>query len=64
MLREGSHSQKIFQVISGSCRVERGGVIINVMREGEIFGELSFVDHAPVSASIYAHEVRPHTLPV
>ena len=33
-------------------------MLLNVLKEGEIFGELSFVDHAPVSASIYAHEVR------
>lgn len=57
VLREGSNSQKIFQVTSGQCRVERAGVVLNVLKEGEIFGELSFVDHAPVSASIYAHEV-------
>ena len=50
IIKAGEKYQRIYQILGGSCKVEviRDGqrVELNVMGEGEIFGEMSFVTGA------------------
>lgn len=43
---------------SGSPREGSAVALVSVVREGEIFGELTFVDAASASATVIANEVR------
>jgi len=58
ILEEGSRRQAIFILRSGAVRIERTysgkGVPYVRLGPGEIFGEMSFVEHEGASASVYA----------
>jgi CRP-like cAMP-binding protein len=58
MIREGSFSRKMFLIRSGRARVFKEymnrRVILAVVGEGEVCGELSFFDAEPRSASVEA----------
>src|SRR5262245_60792387 len=58
VLSEGERREAIFLIRRGVARVERDhlgyGVPFARLEAGEIFGEMSFVDQSPVSASVVA----------
>jgi extracellular factor (EF) 3-hydroxypalmitic acid methyl ester biosynthesis protein len=60
VLREGHRSSAIYVLLSGRVTVEKEhldeSVVLDELRQGAIFGEVSFLDGSPPSASIVACE--------
>ena len=60
VLREGSETPGIFVLRSGRVRIEKRrpglGQPIAMLGPGEVFGEVSFVDNHPASATVLALE--------
>ncbi len=61
LLKEGDTQTSIFIIVSGTVKVQRDhmmGFAIELSRhgKGEIFGEMSFLDESPASASVVACE--------
>src|SRR5919202_1010241 len=60
ILEEGSHRAALFLMVRGASRVERAhfgrGVAFGRLGPGDVFGESSFLDATPASASILADE--------
>ena len=60
VLREGSETPGIFVLRSGRVRIEKRrpglGQPIAMLGPGEVFGEVSFVDNHPASATVIAVE--------
>ena len=61
ILLEGApYKQRLFQVVSGSCRVEKkiksNSVVVATIKEGEIFGELSFLTQGASAGSVITNE--------
>ncbi len=60
ILAEGSRRQAIFILLSGTVRIERmhaGKAVAYVtLGPGQIFGEMSFVENQPASASVLAED--------
>lgn len=60
VLAEGSRRQALFVLRAGRVRVEKAfrgaDVPVAALEAGEVFGEMSFVDNNPASASIVAVE--------
>ena len=58
IVAEGDHPRRLFILRRGAARVERNhggyGVEISRLGEGELFGEMSFVEDFPASASVVA----------
>jgi CRP-like cAMP-binding protein len=59
IIQEGTNFQKIYQIISGSCRVEKNvssnqPKLLSIIPPGEIFGEISFLEKGETSASVRA----------
>lgn len=59
LFREGDAGHEMFYVLAGAVRLTRGGQELRVMREGDYFGEMSMLVHAPRSATAAA--VEPDT---
>jgi CRP-like cAMP-binding protein len=45
---------EFFVILEGEAAVERGGVVINTLLEGDFFGELALLDRAPRNATVRA----------
>ncbi|HLY90018.1 MAG TPA: cyclic nucleotide-binding domain-containing protein [Acetobacteraceae bacterium] len=60
ILAEGGHRRAIFIVRSGAVRVEQSqnglGIALALLGEGEIFGEMGFVENVPASASVIVQD--------
>lgn len=56
ILEEGTVPRGIYQIASGSVRVEKGNVRLAVMHEGETFGEMNFLLGGLVSSSVVAEK--------
>ena len=54
IFKEGDAGNEFFVVKSGSVAVRRGNRTLDVLSEGEIFGEMALVDSEPRSASVLA----------
>jgi CRP-like cAMP-binding protein len=58
IVREGKRAQSLFILRSGTARVERShgefSVEISLLKEGELFGEMGFVEEFSASASVIA----------
>lgn len=59
--KEGEWATKIYQIAKGNCRVEKlkdDGTtsVLGLMRTGELFGEISFLEGIKTTASIVAEE--------
>lgn len=52
--REGEPGDRLFLVLRGSMRVERGGVAVAQLVEGSYFGERAVLDDQPRAATIVA----------
>lgn len=58
IVREGERTRSLYILRSGSARVERShgefSVEISVLKQGELFGEMGFVEEFSASASVIA----------
>lgn len=54
LIREGDPSWAVWLVLSGKARVERNGNPIAVLEEGDVFGEMSFLEAGSASATVLA----------
>lgn len=61
IVREGDTHHALYVIKSGEVRVEKGstGFPLELARlsQGEIFGEMSFIDGVPASANIVANDI-------
>jgi CRP-like cAMP-binding protein len=52
VVREGDVYQCVYQIVSGQCRVmARSGSVLATLHEGEVFGEVSFVQRSATGAT-------------
>ncbi len=56
ILREGERSPKIYELLGGSAVVSVRGVTVGEIKEGELFGEMSFLTGEPCAATVTASE--------
>jgi extracellular factor (EF) 3-hydroxypalmitic acid methyl ester biosynthesis protein len=60
VLREGHQSFAVYVLLSGRVAVEKEhldeSVVLDELRPGAVFGEVSFLDGSPPSASVVARE--------
>jgi CRP-like cAMP-binding protein len=59
IIAEGSPGERLYLIASGKCSVTTeisgaGTEEIRLLNEGDFFGEMSLIEAAPVSASVYA----------
>lgn len=54
ILREGQPNDRIHFILEGEVAVEKDGVRLAVLREGDTFGEMEFLDVMPAVATIRA----------
>ena len=54
LAREGEIGREFFVLLSGEVSVVAGGQEVNVLREGQWFGELAIIDPAPRDATVTA----------
>src|SRR3990172_8932391 len=60
LLEEGSRRQILYVILEGSVRIEKShlgqSVVVATREAGEVFGEMSFLDSEPASASVLTQE--------
>ena len=60
IVREGHYCRAIYVLITGRVAVEKErlgeGVVVDELRPGAVFGEISFLDGSQASASVVARE--------
>ena len=54
LTHEGRHEGYFFVVIAGSVRIERAGVAVNTLGEGDFLGEIALLDGGPRTATATA----------
>jgi CRP/FNR family cyclic AMP-dependent transcriptional regulator len=54
LTHEGRHEGYFFVIVSGTVRIERGGKVINTMRDGDFLGEIALLDGGPRTATAVA----------
>ena len=54
ILREGEAGHEFYVVKSGSVAIRHGNKTLQVLAEGEIFGEMALIDSEPRSATVLA----------
>ena len=54
LVKEGEIGREFFVLLSGEVSVVVGGQEVNVLREGQWFGELAIIDPAPRDATVTA----------
>jgi CRP-like cAMP-binding protein len=54
IIREGAATDGLYVVLSGEVVVTKGKVRLAVLREGEIFGEMSLLQKTPATATVAA----------
>jgi CRP/FNR family transcriptional regulator, cyclic AMP receptor protein len=52
--RQGQFGDELLVVLSGSATVDVSGTTVSTITEGQVIGEISFLDHGPRSATITA----------
>jgi CRP/FNR family transcriptional regulator, cyclic AMP receptor protein len=52
--RQGQFGDELLVVLSGSATVDISGTNVSTITEGQVIGEISFLDHGPRSATITA----------
>ncbi|HVE83805.1 MAG TPA: cyclic nucleotide-binding domain-containing protein [Myxococcales bacterium] len=64
IIREGAATDGLYVVLSGEVVVTKGKVRLAVLREGEIFGEMSLLQKTPATATVAAAKrTSLHRLP-
>jgi extracellular factor (EF) 3-hydroxypalmitic acid methyl ester biosynthesis protein len=60
ILREREYSRAIYVLMSGRVAVQKDhlglGVVVDELRPGAVFGEVSYLDGSPTSAAVVARE--------
>ncbi len=54
LVKQGEIGREFFVLLSGEVSVVAGGKEVNVLREGQWFGELAIIDPAPRDATVTA----------
>jgi CRP/FNR family transcriptional regulator, cyclic AMP receptor protein len=54
LTRQGQFGEELLIVLTGSASVDISGTTVAKIGEGEVIGEISFLDHGPRSATIVA----------
>jgi flavin reductase (DIM6/NTAB) family NADH-FMN oxidoreductase RutF len=54
IVRQGGPGDLLYVILEGRVRVERGGRLIETLRDGEFFGEVAVLDGRPRSADVVA----------
>jgi CRP/FNR family cyclic AMP-dependent transcriptional regulator len=54
LTHEGRHEGYFFVVVSGSIRIDRAGVTVNTLGEGDFLGEIALLDGGPRTATATA----------
>ena len=54
LIREGAPSWALYVVKSGTARVERNGKLLATLGEGDVIGEMSFLEAGNSSATVLA----------
>jgi CRP/FNR family transcriptional regulator, cyclic AMP receptor protein len=54
IMSEGEPNDTIYFILEGSVRVEKGGVTLASLKEGDTFGEMEFLDVMPAAATVRA----------
>ena len=54
LIREGEMNDKMFVILSGELEVRVDGKRVATLSEGNVFGELSMIDHEPASGDVVA----------
>ncbi len=54
MAEEGDRGREFFVLLEGEAEVTKGGQRINMMRDGDFFGEIALVTKMPRTASVTA----------
>jgi len=52
ILREGDPNDRIYFILEGCVNIEKGGVSLVRLREGDTFGEMEFLDVMPAAATV------------
>ncbi len=53
-IHEGEFDETIFLVVEGTVEVRRGGEVVGTIEEGDVVGEIAFIDRRPRTASVVA----------
>jgi serine/threonine protein phosphatase PrpC/CRP-like cAMP-binding protein len=56
LIREGEEDTSLYVILYGGAQVLRGGEVVNRLKEGDYFGEMSMIDKVPRSATVVATE--------
>jgi CRP-like cAMP-binding protein len=54
LIRQGESNDKMFIILSGELEVKVGGNAAALLKEGDLFGELSMIDKEPASGDVVA----------
>jgi len=54
---EGRRSRSLYVVLDGSAEIRSEGRLVGTVESGGVFGEMSLVDDAPVSADVVATSI-------
>jgi serine/threonine protein phosphatase PrpC len=54
LIREGEADASMYVILYGAAEVLRGGEVVNRLKEGDYFGEMSLIDKVPRSATVVA----------
>jgi len=57
IISEGQNFQRIYQIVEGKCRVEKGNTFLSRIGSGATLGEVSFLLSGGASASVIAETV-------
>ena len=56
MVKEGEKGGAFFFIVEGTAQVKQGKKIINNLKRGDYFGEISLIDEKPRTASVIAEK--------
>jgi CRP-like cAMP-binding protein len=62
VLKEGGSSHNLFLVLDGILEVRRGAKLMNVLKPGDVFGEMAFLLELPRQSDVYAATPRVRIL--
>jgi CRP-like cAMP-binding protein len=54
IMSEGEPNDRIYFILEGRVRIEKGGLTLATLAEGDTFGEMEFLDVMPAAATVRA----------